>query len=54
MELVELLNHTRVIWDDGLGRGVKSFIFNKALLPGTPKLRMIISTAFASMGCRGF
>jgi len=38
MELVELLNDTRVIWGDGLGREVKPFIFNNALLPGTSKL----------------
>jgi hypothetical protein len=50
MELVELLNQIRVICDDGLGRGVKSCIFNKTLLLGSTKLRMVMSKAFVSMG----
>jgi len=43
-----------MIRDDGLRHGVKSFTFSKALLPGTPKLQMIMSTALVSMGYRGF
>lgn len=54
MELVELLKQTEVIRDDGRGRGVKSFIFKKASLPSSPKLRMIKSTALVSMGYRRF
>ncbi len=54
MELVELLNQTRVIRDDRLRREDKSSIFNKDLLRGSPKLRMIMSTALVSMGYRGF
>jgi hypothetical protein len=54
MELVELLSQTRVTRDDRLGRRGKSFIFNKALLPGSPKLHMVTSTAFVSLGYSGF
>jgi hypothetical protein len=54
MELVELLNHTRMIRDDELTRWLNSFISNKALLLGFPKGRVIMATPFVSMGCRGF
>ena len=37
MEHVDLLNQTRVIWHDELRQRPKSFIFNKALLLGSPE-----------------
>jgi hypothetical protein len=54
MEPVEFLNQTRVMRDDGLGLKAKPFIFNRALLPSSPKLRMTMSTVLISMGYRGF
>jgi hypothetical protein len=54
MELVELLNQTRMFPDNTLRLGVKAFIFSKDFLPASPKLRMTKSTALVSMGYRGF
>ena len=45
MDLVEWLKQSRVVRDDGWGRGVRSFIFSKALSPGSSKLQIIWSTA---------
>jgi hypothetical protein len=54
MELVDSLDQTLEIRNDPPGRGVKPFIFNRALLPSSAKLRMIMSTAPVSMGYREF
>jgi len=53
MEIVDLLNQTRVIWHEELARGPNSFIFTKALLPPSPKSRIIMATTFVSMSYRG-
>lgn len=54
MELVDLLNRTRTIWDDELAGGVKSFIFNKTVLGESPKPRMFMAKVFVSLGYGGF
>jgi hypothetical protein len=54
MELIELLNQTPSDLDDRLGTGVKCFLFNRAFLPGSPKLRLIMATALVSISYRGF
>jgi hypothetical protein len=54
MELIELLNKTQMARDDGLGPRVKSFIFSKTLLLGSPKLPTVTSRAFVPTGHRGF
>jgi hypothetical protein len=49
MQFVELLDQTRVIRDDGLELGANPFIFNVTIVPGPPKLRIIMPRALVSM-----
>jgi hypothetical protein len=54
MELIDLLGQTRVPREDTVGQEAKPFIFNKALLLDSPKMRIIPLTAFVSTGSTGF
>ncbi len=54
MELVDLLRQARGFRNEGVGRIIKPFVFNRALPPGSPKPPIVMPMALVSMSYRGF